>query len=75
MPRDATPQPGGLDDGGRLARLAESLAFTERTVEHLSAEIAELNRRVRDLTRRLGAMEDRLGKALDRLDDSGTPTD
>jgi uncharacterized coiled-coil protein SlyX len=58
-------------DGARLERVEEGLAFTERTVEQLSAEMAELHRRVRDLGRKLAAMEERLGKVVERVEGGG----
>lgn len=49
-------------DRSRLDRLEEGLAFTERAVEQLSTEIADINRRVQAITKRLAAIELRLAK-------------
>lgn len=54
----------------RLDRIEEALAFTDRTTEQLSEEIAALNKAMRDLTRRMAALEDRLGKALEKPPES-----
>jgi uncharacterized coiled-coil protein SlyX len=64
MSADHNPQ--SQQAAERLARLEESLAFTERAVEQLSEEIATLGRAVRDVNRRIAALEDRLGKALEK---------
>ena len=50
----------GADE--RIGRLEESLAFTERTVEQLSGEIAEMNWRLQAMGKRLAALEERLTK-------------
>ena len=42
--------------------MEESLAFTERAVEQLSGEIAEMNRRLQAIGKRLASLEERLSK-------------
>ncbi|MBC7771295.1 MAG: SlyX family protein [Pyrinomonadaceae bacterium] len=49
----------------RVTKLEEHAAFSERTIEQLSAEITELNRRCRVLTERLASLEQRLGKLVE----------
>jgi uncharacterized coiled-coil protein SlyX len=53
------------DSDARLARVEEALGFTERTVEQLSGEIADINKRLQSLAKRLAALEDRLGALED----------
>jgi uncharacterized coiled-coil protein SlyX len=48
------------DQSPRVVRLEEHVAHTERTIEELSGEIAELNRRLHGLAERLGRMEHRV---------------
>ncbi len=62
MPGEDHSQSMSADDRARLDRLEESLAFTERAVEQLSTEIADINRRVQVITRRLAQIEQRLDK-------------
>ncbi len=66
------------DDRGRLDRVEEGLAFTERAVEQLSTEIADINRRVQLVTRRLALIEQRLEKPQGDQDpaanDAGDPS-
>lgn len=64
------------DVGPRLDRIEEHAAFTERTVEQLGEEIAEINRRVRELLKRLEGLESRLGRVADAVDQRrGATTD
>jgi uncharacterized coiled-coil protein SlyX len=46
--------------GPRLLKLEEAQAFSERTIEQLSAEMAELNRRLGEVSVRLSRLEQRL---------------
>ena len=64
MPDQSSPDPGP-----RLTRLEEAIAHTDRTAEHLSAEIATLNQRVQSLTKRLAALEGQLTKLQDPDED------
>jgi uncharacterized coiled-coil protein SlyX len=64
-----TPNPGS-DPASRLDRVEESLGYTERTVEQLSAEIADLNKRLQALTKRLASLEAGLSK-LQGSEDEG----
>lgn len=59
MPTDhpSTPNPSE-----RLDRLEESHGYTERTVEQLSAEIADMNKRMQAMGKRLAALEAGLTK-------------
>lgn len=66
----ASPSEGSADRAdrdlaARLTRLEESSVFTERTVETLGAEIAEINRRLREAVRRVGLIERRLAREPD----------
>jgi len=55
----------------RVTRLEENAAFTERTIESLSSEIAELNRRMKQLTDRLASMEQRIVKMMEEPEEIG----
>ncbi len=59
MPTDhpSTPNPSE-----RLDRIEESHGYTERTVEQLSAEIADMNKRMQAMGKRLAALEAGLQK-------------
>lgn len=58
----------------RLTTLEEHAAFTERTVEQLSSEVAELGKRIHTLAARVEALEARLRKALEPpAEDADTP--
>ena len=46
----------------QLRRLEEHAAFSERAIDQLSAEMAEINRRLLTLTNRLERMEHRIEK-------------
>src|SRR5262245_28314788 len=48
----------------RLTSLEEHAAFTEHTVDQLSAEIAALNKRMHALAARIDSLDARLGKLL-----------
>lgn len=45
----------------RLARLEEDGAFSERTIEQVSAEVFELSKRLTEIVGRLGRIENKLG--------------
>jgi uncharacterized coiled-coil protein SlyX len=49
-------------------KLEEAAAFTERTVEQLSVEVAELGRRLRELSQRTDALERRLTGVVEDLE-------
>jgi uncharacterized coiled-coil protein SlyX len=70
MPSENHPQAMSDRDRARLDRVEESLAFTERAVEQLSTEIADMNRRVQALTRRIALIEQRLEKPEGGADSS-----
>lgn len=59
----------------RLMALEEHAAFAERTVEHLSGEIAELNKRMHGLSTRVQSLEDRLRKLLEPAAESPESSD
>lgn len=58
----------GPDFDRRLVKLEEAAAFTERTVEQLSVEVAELGRRLRELSQRTDALERRLTGVVEDLE-------
>ncbi|MGE3107351.1 MAG: SlyX family protein [Phycisphaerales bacterium] len=47
-----------------IRRIEENLLHTERTVEDLSGEIAQLHSRMRDLARQLESLERRLIRVI-----------
>jgi uncharacterized coiled-coil protein SlyX len=56
----------------RLERLEEATGFSDRQIEVLSGEIAEINKAVLGLTRRLAHIEARLSELNDRVgEDAG----
>ena len=59
QPSTANPTP---DIPRRLDRLEESQGYSERMVELLSAEIADMNKRVQVMGKRLAALEVGLSK-------------
>ena len=59
MPADHPSTPNPSD---RLDRVEESLGYTDRTVEQLSAEIADMNKRMQAMGKRLAAIEAGLQK-------------
>lgn len=59
MPSDRSSTPNPSE---RLDRVEESLGYTDRTVEQLSAEIADMNKRMQALTKRLAVLEAGLEK-------------
>jgi prefoldin subunit 5 len=65
-------QPSTPDPSARLDRMEESLGYTDRTVEQLSAEIADLNKRLQTVTKRLAALEAGLTK-LQQPEEEGDP--
>lgn len=69
MPDDRPMPSSHAPSDHRVTALEEHAAFSERTIEHLSTEIAELNRRCRVLSDRLALLEQRLGSLLDDDDE------
>jgi len=65
MPNETNELSSPNPNDPRVAKLEEHAAYSERTIEQLSAEIAELNRRCRQLTQRLASLEERFGKLQD----------
>ncbi len=66
-PASRTPAPDPEIDQ-RLVRLEEAAAFTDHTVEQLSAEITELNRRLRELAHRTEHLERRLSGVVEEIE-------
>lgn len=64
--------PGNHQPPDDLSRVQESLAFTERTVEQLSGEIAELNRRLAEMQARVLRLERRLDRVESPPEDGGS---
>lgn len=60
--------PGDPDLDRRLLQVEEAAAFTDHTVEQLSAEVAELNRRLRELTQRTESLERRLTGVVEEME-------
>jgi|GEM_PF-6564338 len=63
-----SPAPDPPSDELRLTRLEEHAAFTEHTVDQLSAEIASVNKRLAELGKKMTGLEERLGKMLEQPD-------
>ena len=62
------------DPAPRLTRLEESAAFTDLTVEQLSAEVAELARRLHEATTRLARLEESLNRVVGLVERASDPS-
>ncbi len=72
MPSEQPSTPNPTPDiRQRVDRLEESQGYTERTVEQLSAEIADMNKRMQVMGKRLAALEAGLQKLKETGEEEG----